>query len=49
MMMRFYGSMAREQISAELGISQVHVSRLLSRALGCLRDQLTGTGGPGPA
>jgi RNA polymerase sigma-B factor len=49
LMMRFYGNMTQEQISAELGISQMRVSRLLTRALGYLRDQLTGTAGPGPA
>ena len=49
MMMRFYGNMTQEQISAELGVSQMPVSRLLTRALGYLRDQLTDTAGPGPA
>ncbi|HEY0700528.1 MAG TPA: sigma-70 family RNA polymerase sigma factor [Micromonospora sp.] len=35
--LRFYGDRTQAQIAAELGISQVHVSRLLSRALGWLR------------
>jgi RNA polymerase sigma-B factor len=49
LMMRFYGNMTQDQISAELGISQMHVSRLLARALGYLRRQLTDTAGSEPA
>jgi RNA polymerase sigma-B factor len=45
-MMRFYGNMTRDQIGQELGISQMHVSRLLSRALKYLRDRITGMDGP---
>jgi RNA polymerase sigma-B factor len=41
LMMRFYGNMTQDQIGAELGISQMHVSRLLSHALAYLRDQIT--------
>jgi RNA polymerase sigma-B factor len=41
LMMRFYGNMTQEQIGAELGISQMHVSRLLSHALAYLRDRIT--------
>jgi RNA polymerase sigma-B factor len=40
LMMRFYGNMTQEQIAQRVGISQMHVSRLLSRALGYLRDQI---------
>jgi RNA polymerase sigma-B factor len=40
LMMRFYGNMTQEQIAQRLGISQMHVSRLLSRALGYLREQI---------
>jgi RNA polymerase sigma-B factor len=43
-MMRFYGNMTQAQIADVLGISQMHVSRLLSRALACLREQLLSTG-----
>jgi RNA polymerase sigma-B factor len=46
LVMRFYGNMTQEQIGQELGISQMHVSRLLSRALKYLRDQITGQAGP---
>jgi len=38
--MRFFGNMTQSQIAAELGISQMHVSRLLSHALGMLREGL---------
>jgi RNA polymerase sigma-B factor len=38
--MRFYGNRTQAEIAAELGISQMHVSRLLSRALNWLREAL---------
>ena len=38
--MKFGAEMTQSQIGADLGISQMHVSRLLSRALGTLRAQL---------
>jgi RNA polymerase sigma-B factor len=38
--LRFGAEMTQSQIGAELGISQMHVSRLLSRALGKLREKL---------
>ena len=40
--MRFYGNMTQAQIGERLGISQMHVSRLLARALGYLRGCLLG-------
>jgi RNA polymerase sigma-B factor len=43
-MMRFYGNMTQAQIGRELGISQMHVSRLLDRALAYLRDKVVGPG-----
>ncbi|MEU7875879.1 sigma factor-like helix-turn-helix DNA-binding protein, partial [Dactylosporangium sp. NPDC049140] len=42
--MRFHGNLTQSQIAAELGISQMHVSRLLAGALRSLRDQLTREG-----
>jgi RNA polymerase sigma-B factor len=39
--MRFFGNMTQSQIAAELGISQMHVSRLLAQALRALREALT--------
>jgi RNA polymerase sigma-B factor len=38
--MRFYEDMTQAQIGAKLGISQMHVSRLLSRTLATLRTQM---------
>ncbi len=40
LVMRFYGNLTQAEIGARLGISQMHVSRLLSRALGHLRSRL---------
>ena len=40
LMMRFYGNMTQAQIGAQLGISQMHVSRLLTRALDYLRERI---------
>jgi RNA polymerase sigma-B factor len=38
--MRFFGDMTQSQIADRLGISQMHVSRLLSQTLGSLRAAL---------
>jgi RNA polymerase sigma-B factor len=40
LLMRFYGDMTQAEIGAQLGISQMHVSRLLAHALGHLRGRL---------
>ena len=40
LMLRFFGNLTQSQIAAELGISQMHVSRLLARTLAQLRDRL---------
>jgi RNA polymerase sigma-B factor len=40
--MRFHGDMTQAQIGQQLGISQMHVSRLLAHALGYLRPRLLG-------
>jgi RNA polymerase sigma-B factor len=40
LLMRFYGNMTQSEIGARLGISQMHVSRLLADAIGYLRAQL---------
>ncbi|UWP87288.1 RNA polymerase sigma factor SigF [Dactylosporangium fulvum] len=39
--MRFHGNLTQSQIATELGISQMHVSRLLAGALRTLRSELT--------
>jgi RNA polymerase sigma-B factor len=38
--LRFYGNLTQQQIADELGISQMHVSRLLARAIATLRAEL---------
>ncbi|MBL7253468.1 SigB/SigF/SigG family RNA polymerase sigma factor [Paractinoplanes lichenicola] len=38
--LRFYGNLTQSQIAEQIGISQMHVSRLLTRALAKLRGQL---------
>jgi RNA polymerase sigma-B factor len=38
--LRFYGNFTQSEIAAEIGVSQMHVSRLLTRALGKLRTHL---------
>ncbi len=39
-MLRFFGELTQTEIAARVGISQMHVSRLLSRTLSQLRTQL---------
>ena len=39
--LRFYGNMTQSDIAARVGVSQMHVSRLITRALAKLRTQLT--------
>jgi RNA polymerase sigma-B factor len=38
--MRFYGNMSQSEIARQLGISQMHVSRLQRAALGYLRERI---------
>jgi RNA polymerase sigma-B factor len=40
LMLRFFGGMTQSQIAIDLGISQMHVSRLLARTLAQLREGL---------
>jgi RNA polymerase sigma-B factor len=42
LLLRFYGDMTQAEIGQQLGISQMHVSRLLAHALGHLRRRLLG-------
>ena len=42
LLMRFYGDMTQAEIGQKLGISQMHVSRLLAHALGYLRERIPG-------
>jgi RNA polymerase sigma-B factor len=40
LLLRFFGNMTQSQIAEEIGISQMHVSRLLAKTLAQLRDDL---------
>ncbi|WP_425565647.1 SigB/SigF/SigG family RNA polymerase sigma factor [Pilimelia columellifera] len=40
LMLRFFSGMTQSEIAAEIGVSQMHVSRLLARSLAKLRGQL---------
>jgi RNA polymerase sigma-B factor len=42
LLMRFYGNMTQAEIGGTLGISQMHVSRLLAQSLSYLRECLLG-------
>ena len=39
--LRFYGNLTQTEIAERVGISQMHVSRLLTKALTKLRGQLS--------
>jgi RNA polymerase sigma-B factor len=47
--LRFFGGLTQSQIADRIGISQMHVSRLLARTLEQLREQAGATGLEGPA
>ena len=40
LLLRFFENMTQSEIAAEIGISQMHVSRLLARTLAQLREGL---------
>jgi RNA polymerase sigma-B factor len=40
LLLRFFGNMTQTQIAERLGISQMHVSRLLARSLATLRERV---------
>ncbi|WP_237421945.1 SigB/SigF/SigG family RNA polymerase sigma factor [Gordonia sp. SID5947] len=46
--LRFFHAMSQSEIAAKVGISQMHVSRLLSRTLSSLRDELALDEQPSP-
>ncbi len=45
--LRFFADKTQSEIGAEIGVTQMQVSRLLSRALRRLREELEDDGGPG--
>jgi len=46
LLMRFYGNMTQSEIGARLGLSQMHVSRLLAAAIAYLRTRLVESAQP---
>jgi RNA polymerase sigma-B factor len=46
LLLRFYGNLTQREIGLELGISQMHVSRLLSHALAYLRERIADGAAP---
>jgi RNA polymerase sigma-B factor len=42
LLLRFFKNMTQSEIAAEIGVSQMHVSRLLTRTLDQLRASLDG-------
>lgn len=49
LVLRFYGNMTQSEIARQLGISQMHVSRLLVHALSYLRERMSADTMSGPA
>jgi RNA polymerase sigma-B factor len=49
LILRFYGNHTQEEVAAQLGISQMHVSRLQARALARLRGLLNAPADAAPA
>ncbi len=45
--MRFFEDMTQSRIADRLGISQMHVSRLISRSCAGVRDEVLGSRRPG--
>jgi len=43
--MRFYADMTQSQIATEIGVSQMHISRLLTRSLTRLHDGIRADAG----
>jgi RNA polymerase sigma-B factor len=43
LLLRFYGNMTQAEIGEQLGLSQMHVSRLISQSLAFLRERMLGT------
>jgi RNA polymerase sigma-B factor len=48
LVLRFFENMTQSRIAAQLGISQMHVSRLLTQTLATLRERVLDPAEPGP-
>ena len=48
LLLRFYGNMTQAEIGQQLGLSQMHVSRLISQSLAYLRERMLGPDQSGP-
>ena len=48
LMLRFFDGLTQSQIAERVGISQMHVSRLLARTLDQLRERAIAAGEPPP-
>jgi RNA polymerase sigma-B factor len=46
LLLRFYGNMTQAEIGQQLGLSQMHVSRLITASLSYLRDRMLGSEQP---
>jgi RNA polymerase sigma-B factor len=46
LLLRFYGNMTQAEIGEQVGLSQMHVSRLITQALSYLRDRMLGSEQP---
>jgi RNA polymerase sigma-B factor len=46
LLLRFYGNMTQAEIGEQIGLSQMHVSRLITQALSYLRDRMLGSEQP---
>jgi RNA polymerase sigma factor (sigma-70 family) len=49
LLLRFYGNMTQAEIGQQLGLSQMHVSRLISQSLSYLRERMLGPDEAAPA
>jgi RNA polymerase sigma-B factor len=42
LLLRFYGNLTQAEIGEQLGLSQMHVSRLIAQSLSYLRERMLG-------
>jgi RNA polymerase sigma-B factor len=46
LLLRFYGNLTQAEIGQQLGLSQMHVSRLITQSLAFLRERMLGSDQP---